>query len=110
MTFTVVTLPEAESDFESLYQYIAERSLQGANSWANAFNAAFEKLKTNPRIYSLAPESADVEEDVFQLIVKTTQGNPYRILFSIRETTVFIWAIRGFHQDYAYDLSDIKLP
>jgi len=110
MTYTVVTLPEAEVDFHKLYQYISERSVQGAHAWANAFSDAFRKLEHNPLSYSLAPESADVDDDVYQIIFKTRRGNPYRLLFSVRNERVFIWAVRGFHQDYASDLNDIELP
>jgi plasmid stabilization system protein ParE len=90
MTYNVITLPEAEADFQTLYQYISDRSVQGAHAWANAFNDAFKKLEHNPLLYSLAPESADVDDEVYQILFKTRRGNPYRMLFSVRGDKVFI--------------------
>ena len=110
MTYTVVTLPEAEADFQTLYEYIVVRSPKGAQVWANAFSEALERLARDPTIYTLAPESTDVDIDVRQIMFKTRQGNPYRIIFTIRGEKVFLMAIRGYHQGAAADLDEIELP
>ena len=92
MSLKVVTLPEAEADFETIYSYIVERSQQGAYAWANAFDEACKKLAVNPGVYGLAPESSEVDLDVHQLVFKTCRGNPYRLLFTIRDDHVFVMA------------------
>lgn len=81
MKFSVQTLPIAEADFETLYEYIAERSPDGANAWAKAFEVACQTLSVNAGIHALAPESSDVDIDVRQVIFKTRRGNPYRLLY-----------------------------
>lgn len=110
MSFTVVTLPEAEANFETIFAYIVDRSQRGAYAWANAFDDAFRKLAVNPSVYGLAPESSEVDLDVHQLVFKTRRGNPYRLLYTVRGDHVFVMAIRGFYQDHADNLSDIELP
>ncbi len=112
MTYTVVILPRAEHDFQTLHDYIKERSPQGAASWANAFYKALKRLEQSPLTCGLAPESATSGRDVYQLIFRTRKGNPYRALFTIQDERVFIRHIRGYGQDIVddLDLDDIELP
>lgn len=55
MTYTVIIVPSAESDFQRQYDYIKQRSKRGADSWANAFYRALKKLHTRPEMLALAP-------------------------------------------------------
>jgi plasmid stabilization system protein ParE len=99
MTYTVIIVPSAESDFQRQYDYIKERSKRNADSWANAFHRALKKLHTQPATYAIAPECENDERDIRQLLFKTRQGLTYRALFVIREDLVRIIHIRGAGQD-----------
>lgn len=99
MTFTVITLPQAEREFEEQYSYIAERSEAGAASWANAFYAALKQLELRPLATTLAPESANHPEDIRQMLFKTRRGRTYRVLFVVRDDRVLVLHIRGSGQD-----------
>ena len=80
MSHIVETTESAEQEFEDQYDYIAERSAQGANSWALAFRNALTKLETSPTSRPLTPESEYHTEDIYQLLFKTRRGNSYRAL------------------------------
>ena len=95
-------LSEAEADFDRQFDYLLKRSPQGANAWSDAVDQAVHDLKDSADMHGLAPESSDHLFDVFQFIFKTKSGNPYRLLYEIHGTDVFIMTIRGLGQDF-YD-------
>jgi plasmid stabilization system protein ParE len=99
MTYTVITLPQAEQEFEQRHAYIAKRSESGAASWANAFYTALKELESHPLATTLAPESADHPEEIRQLLFRTRRGRTYRALFIVRDQSVFVLHIRGPGQD-----------
>lgn len=109
MKYSIVILPRAEHDFQALYDYIKKRSPRGANAWANAFYKALKTLEHDPLRFPAAPESAESDREVFQLIFKTRSGNPHRTLFTVLDDTVYIRTTRGYGQDYA-NLDDLDLP
>ena len=74
-------LPDAEAEFERQFDYLWERSPQGANAWADAFDEAVGDLRHTANMHGLASESTDHSFDVFQLTFKTKSGNPYRLLY-----------------------------
>jgi len=74
MKFRVETTARSERDFDGCYEYIANRSRQGAARWANAFASAVLSLEENP-VRSLAPESADHEEDIYQKFLKPDEAS-----------------------------------
>ena len=93
-------LPDAEAEFERQFDYICERSPQGANAWADAFDEAIAELGHTADTHGLAPESSDHPFDVFQLMFKTKSGNPYRLLYEIHGLDVFVVTIRGLGQTF----------
>jgi plasmid stabilization system protein ParE len=99
MTYSVITLPQAEKEFEKQYSYIEQRSRSGAASWAKAFHAALKELQTHPLATTLAPESTDHPEEIRQLLFRTRRGRTYRALFVVREHRVLVLHIRGPRQD-----------
>ena len=109
MTHTVIIVPSAEDDFQRQYDYIKQRSKRGADSWVNAFHRALKKLATRPMTFVLAPESANQEREIRQLLFKTRQGLTYRALFVICEDVVRIIHIRGAGQDIMSP-DEIQLP
>jgi plasmid stabilization system protein ParE len=99
MKFTVNTLRAAERDFNGILEYIAARSKAGAEAWARAFDRALTHLETNADSCPLAAEDEYVDFEVREILFKTRRGLIYRILFTIREATVFILHVRGPGQD-----------
>lgn len=93
-------LSDAEVDFERQFDYLLERSPQGANAWADAVDQAVADLGDSADMHGLAPESSDHPFDVYQFIFKTKSGNPYRFLYEIHGAGVFIMTIRGLGQDF----------
>lgn len=104
MSFQVNISPRAKAEFEDQLLYLLERSPQGADAWASAFNATLASLEESPTIHGLAPESSDHSRDVFQVIFKTKKGNPYRLLYAIDGAEVMILSVRGLGQDF----TDVK--
>ena len=93
-------LSDAEADFERQFDYIWQRSPQGANAWADAFDEAVGELRHTADSHGLAPESADHLFEVRQILFKTKSGNQYRLLYEISGSEVFIMTIRGLGQDF----------
>ena len=83
MTYNIILQPGAESDVEQIVGYLAERSLQGAAAWRNAWNNLLVDLRRRPESFGLAPESANHDDDVRLALFKTRRGRTYRALFVI---------------------------
>jgi plasmid stabilization system protein ParE len=95
MSFSVVILPQAESDFQRNFAYIAERSQPGAQAWVNAFRDVLSALERQASICAFAPESQRLHEPVRHILFKTRHGRQYRVLFVIRDDRVYLLHIRG---------------
>ena len=95
MTYTVRSLPRAEFDAQSIYDWICERSADGGRSWWQALEETFARLRRNPGSYACAPEAGQGGADVRQILFKTRQGRFYRVLFIVVGTEVRILRIRG---------------
>lgn len=100
MSFQVNISPRAKAEFEDQLLYLLERSRQGADAWAIAFQSTLVSLEESPTIHGLAPESPDHSQDIFQVIFKTKKGYPYRLLYSIDGSDVLIHSVRGVGQDF----------
>jgi plasmid stabilization system protein ParE len=87
--------PRAEQDAQKIFDWIADRSPQGANHWFAALQAASQKVLHDPSIYALAPENALVDCDLRQFLFKTRQGKIYRGLFTVADDEIRILRIRG---------------
>ena len=74
MKFHILMLLDAEADFERQFDYLLERSPQGANAWADAVDLAVADLSNSADIHGLAPESDDHAFDVYQLMFKKKKG------------------------------------
>ena len=77
--YQVVTLPRSEADFAGCYGYIEQRSPAGAAAWANAFFRALKSLEQNPLAHSLAPEDADHDVEIRQILFRTPHGREFTL-------------------------------
>jgi plasmid stabilization system protein ParE len=95
MTLRLNILPRAQQDVQKIFDWIAERSPDGANRWFAAFEQATQKLLINPEIYGAAPENKYVACELKQFLFKTRQGGVYRGLFTLIDDEVRVLRIRG---------------
>ena len=98
MTYRIETTARARADRDKCFDYIAERSLEGALHWLVAYETAVESLLKHP-FRGLAPENPDHEEEIRQCFFKTPHGLQYRVLFAVRDETIYILHVRGTGQD-----------
>lgn len=78
--FTVVILPQAESDSQQIYDWLYKMSPQGAETWYQAFVEAVEDIAQQGDIYGLAPEAEHMKRVIQQKLFKTPKGRVYRIV------------------------------
>ena len=109
MSFLVVTTATLEAEFQDQYIYISERSPSGAESWARAFRDALDQLSRIASSCPKAPEAMDHPEVIRQLLFKTRHGRRYRLLFVVRDETVYVIHIRGPRQNLM-QAGEIELP
>jgi plasmid stabilization system protein ParE len=95
MTYNAQSTARAEADVDHIYQWIFERSEEGAVRWYNAYCEAAERLRSSPLACGIAPESKNFAEQVRHILFKTRQGSTYRALFVVRGDTVHILCVRG---------------
>jgi plasmid stabilization system protein ParE len=95
MKYHVVVLRQARLDAQLIFDWISERSPDGAVRWFQAYESALNGLEHNPQRHGLAPEDEDHPLEIRQLIFKTRHGRPYRALFTIAQDTVNVLHVRG---------------
>jgi plasmid stabilization system protein ParE len=95
MPYTVRLLPRADFDAQQIYDWINERSPDGAMRWSQAFLDACEMLAHHPTSYGLAPEAQLIGRDIRHILFKTRRGRYYRALYTIVENEVRIVRVRG---------------
>jgi plasmid stabilization system protein ParE len=95
MAYTVRTLPRAEFDAQQIYDWISERSPDGARRWWLAFEEACDRLKRETVDHALAPEADWIGREIRQSLFKTPQGRYYRLLYVIVGNEVRVIRVRG---------------
>jgi plasmid stabilization system protein ParE len=93
MTFsleiTITALMELQEAFDWLWQY----SPKAAEKWQSGLLQAIESLAENPLRYPLAHESASLEKEIREML-HGKRRRVFRILYEIREQTVYVVRIR----------------
>jgi plasmid stabilization system protein ParE len=95
MTFTVRELPRATRDKRRIFEWLFERSPQGAAAWLDAYDQMIERLTTAAESFPAAHENQDIELEVKQVLFKTKRGRIYRAVFHVDGVDVFILRVRG---------------
>ena len=109
MSFEVVFTDEANIQALQIQDWIAERSVEGAIAWQKALRLAVGKLRERGSACSMAAESPQFSEPLYQILFKTRRGLIYRGLFVVRDQTVFVVSVRGYDKDLVSPL-DVVLP
>ena len=96
MRYRVVVSGQALRDIRATFRWIAQQSLSGAQSWRNAFDAAIQRLESNPHGCGRAGEADDfVDRDLRQILFRTRRGRTYRAVFVIAGDEVRVLRVRG---------------
>jgi plasmid stabilization system protein ParE len=93
--FTVRILATAQRDADRIFDWIKDRSPEGALRWYDAFLAAADGLSMNPFTCGIAAESEDLDFEVRQKLFRTRRGGAYRLLFMIAGEEVHVLRVRG---------------
>jgi plasmid stabilization system protein ParE len=93
--YRVVVTAKANRDARANYEWLADRSVSGAEAWLAALTCALNALKDNPERHGLAPEGDEFDRPIRQFLFKTRRGRTYRGLFTIEGTDVRVIHVRG---------------
>jgi plasmid stabilization system protein ParE len=93
MTFQVEITPIAEVQIEQAYRWYRERNPEFADLWFRGLMNAIATLQEKPQRCALAVEHEIFSEEVRQLLYGKAK-NVYRILFTIRDATVYALYVR----------------
>jgi len=98
MAFRVVITAPADRDFRDHFEWIRDRSVQGADNWRARIIAAIRTLNVNPKKHAPARESAAFPVTIRCLLVGKRRS-AFRILYHVADDEVRILAIRRPAQD-----------
>jgi plasmid stabilization system protein ParE len=94
MAFQVEITPIAETQIEQAYRWYRERNPEFADRWFRELMNAIATLQEKPQRCALAVEHEIFPEEVRQLLYGKAK-NVYRVLFTIRDTTVNVLYVRN---------------
>lgn len=95
MNYRIELSARSESDLGRIFQWLSERSPEGAARWYESFWDATERLKRFPLVCDIAAESHRFPEEVRCMLFGTKRGRTYRALFVVREDVVHVLCVRG---------------
>ena len=98
MRYRVVITDPADRNFREHFQWIRERSPQGAEAWRARIIEAVQSLETSPERHPLARESAAFPVEI-RCLLSGKNRSAFRILYQIKGKEVRILAIRRPSQD-----------
>jgi plasmid stabilization system protein ParE len=99
MIYSVEILPQALDNIESAYRWMADNiGAERAEQWYEELMIAVQSLEKFPNRASKAPEAAEFEQDVRQLLIG--KNRQYRILFLVIEAHVYILYVRHCSQSW----------
>jgi plasmid stabilization system protein ParE len=93
MTFQVEITPIAEAQIEQAYRWYRERNPEFADLWFRGLMNTIATLQEKPQRCALAVEHEIFPEEVRQLLYGKAK-NTYRVLFTIRDETVYALYVR----------------
>lgn len=95
MKYRVIVLARARHDVASIYDWIAERTTEGAQRWLEQFERAVAALEANPFIAPLAPESGSFDIEIRSITFRTRAGRAYRAVVTVADDEIRILRVRG---------------
>jgi plasmid stabilization system protein ParE len=104
MTYDVEISDKAFEDIESRFEFLSRVSKPSARRWYQRLRKAFVSLTRFPARCPLAPEDETSKSTIRQL-VHGKRPHQERILFEVRDKTVYILRVRHGRQDTLTDVS-----
>jgi plasmid stabilization system protein ParE len=98
LPFLVVFRPQAQADITAAATWLARTSPTVAVRWHRGLLSIIDKLETNPALYPVADEAADLGLDLRELLYGRRRS-VYRILFTIAGQRVNVLRVRHAAQD-----------
>ena len=92
MAFQVRLTQTAKAEIDTAYAWLRRNPVY-ADKWFRELMDTIATLQEKPLRCALAPENDALAEEIRQLIYGKSR-NKYRILFAIREDTVFVLHVR----------------
>lgn len=98
MLHRVIITDPADGNFRDHFQWIRERSPQGAEAWRTRIINAIKSLEIAPERHALARESATFPVEI-RCLISGKNRSAFRILYQIKGYEVRVLAIRRPSQD-----------
>jgi plasmid stabilization system protein ParE len=95
MKYHVIALRRADDDVRHIARWLAERSVQGAEAWLDAYAQLVSRLAEHAESFAPALEDPDCSIPLRQALFKTRHGRNYRAVFTIAGDEVRVLRIRG---------------
>ena len=102
MKYELLLTRETEASLEQIIGYLAKRSPLGALAWCEQWEKVLAELRLNPFQHGLAPESAEYDAEIRQILFKTRRGRKYRALFTVVGRGVYVVDLRGPSQNLVH--------
>ena len=99
MTLPVRVSVRAAHDADVIFNWLAERSHEGAIRWYETFLTMLRTLPDSALGCPIAHEGGELGIDLRELLFKTRKGHFYRVLFIVRADAVHVLNVRGPGQD-----------
>ncbi|AFZ25355.1 plasmid stabilization system protein [Cylindrospermum stagnale PCC 7417] len=93
MAFQVRTTEAADAQIEAAYLWLRDYNPAYADQWFRGLMNAIASLQEKPRRCALVSEREVFSEEVRQLFYGKSRST-YRILFAIRDDTVYVLYVR----------------
>jgi plasmid stabilization system protein ParE len=95
MKYNVISLRRADDDVRHITRWIAERSLQGTDSWLDAYEQLLSRLAEQADSFPAALEDPECNVPLKDALFRTARGHNYRAVFTIVGDEVRILRVRG---------------
>ncbi len=92
MTLEVRVSGRTEKDVDTIFEWLAKRSKDGAVRWYHAYLISLHSLLIQAEGCGIAPEAEKLGIDLRQFLFKTRSGRVYRSLFVIVGNRFTWWA------------------
>ena len=94
MTYKIFVAPAAKAELREAYNFIRRDSPAAATRWIKDARKKIRTLNRFPERCNLAPENPSFPEPVRELFYGSGNRGTYRILFVIRDRTVWVLHVR----------------
>jgi len=109
MTYHVRVSGRAERDVDTIFDWLAQKSKDGAIRWYSAYLSSLRSLPSLAPGSAKAPEAEQFGIDLRQIFFKTRKGRTYRSLILFEDSVIHLVGVRGPGQDIAR-IEDLDLP